>query len=76
MRGSAGEFERFGTVKVAKASVTGGGDLVFATNLFGATEVGESTLRSATAIRIRTGGGGSCKADKNTYQAPVQQICP
>ena len=38
--------------------------------------VKESRIGSATAIRIRTGLAGSCKAESNTYSAPVRQICP
>jgi hypothetical protein len=64
-----------GTVKVAGSTFTGGSDLIFRTGALGQTEVKESSISSATAIRILTGAGGTCTAQSNTYRAPVRQIC-
>lgn len=66
---------RYGTVKVAKSTFSGGSDVVFRTGEFGTTEVKESSVSSGTAIRILTGANGKCSAEKNAYQAPLQQIC-
>jgi hypothetical protein len=66
---------RFGTVKVSKSTFSGGADVGFRTGELGTTEVTESSASSATAIRVITGANGSCKAENNDYQAPVQQIC-
>jgi hypothetical protein len=65
-----------GTVKVARSTFTGGSDIVFRTGVLGQTEVKESSISSATAIRILTGAGGTCTAASNTYHAPVRRICP
>jgi hypothetical protein len=65
-----------GTVKVSSSTFSGGSDVVFRSGTRGTTDVKESRISSATAIRIRTGMLGSCKAESNTYNAPVRQICP
>lgn len=76
VQGPPGEWYRFGTVKVANSSLSGGVDVLFGTGRLGTTEVKGSRVSSHTAFRILTGTSGSCTAEKNVYQSPVRQICP
>lgn len=66
-----------GIVKVGGASTLhgGAGDVLVKTGSLGTTEVNGAAMWSDTAIRILTGQGGTCVAEKNSYGAPVQRIC-
>lgn len=75
VRVEASVGRQFGTVKVAKSTISGDGDVILATGERGTTAVSESNIGSASAIRIFSGLGGTCTAEKNSYASPIRRIC-
>ncbi len=68
-----------GSLKLEKSRLTAPGDVLLESGAQGTTEVIENNVASTgtgTRIRVATGPSGSCKAQPNSFSAPVLDLCP
>jgi hypothetical protein len=64
-----------GKAILQNATVNAGGNFRVETGSLGTSEVVDSSLTSATLVRIVAGAGGSCKSQNNIINAPNVQAC-